>query len=111
MTPRVLGNHPKAFERAKLLQQNPYPTTVAGFEAQAEAIRGYDSRPRLPQVTTPTLVLVGAEDVLTPVHQSLEMAALIPSSRTVVLPRGGHAVVIEYMADAVAAIRSFLLEP
>lgn len=109
-TPRLLSDHHRAFRAAQLGAQNPYPTSVAGFEAQAAAIRAYDARPRLPEVRTPTLVLVGAEDVLTPVHQAIEIADLIPGARLTVLPRGGHAMVIEYPDDTVAAIRDFLLE-
>jgi 3-oxoadipate enol-lactonase len=107
-TPRVLSNHPAAFTAAKLGAQNPYPTSLAGFEAQAQAIRVYDSRARLPEVATPTMVLVGAEDVLTPVHQSVEIASLIPNATLTVLPRGGHGMVIEYPDDTVRAIREFL---
>src|SRR5262249_61998989 len=90
-TPRMLGNHTRAFKSAKLAAQNPFPTSFEGFAAQAEAIRVYDSRPRLPAVRTPTLVLVGAEDVLTPVHQSVEIAELIPDARLMVLPPGRRA--------------------
>jgi 3-oxoadipate enol-lactonase len=110
MSPRVLSNHATAFAAAKLAQQNPYPTSLAGYEAQAHAVRTYDSRSRLPEVTTPTMVLVGAEDVLTPVHQSVEIASLIPNARLTVLPRGGHAMAVEYADDTVRAIRSFLVE-
>lgn len=109
-TPRMLADHPRALAAAQLGATNPYPTSLAGFEAQAQAIRVYDARPRLPEVTTPTLVLVGAEDVLTPVHQSVEIAELIPGARLTVLPRGGHAMAIEYLEDTVAAIRAFLQE-
>jgi 3-oxoadipate enol-lactonase len=109
-TPRMLANHTRAFKSAKLAAQNPFPTSYEGFAAQAEAIRVYDSRPRLPEVKTPTLVLVGAEDVLTPVHQSVEIAELIPGARLIVLPRGGHAMAIEYPEDTVHAIRAFLTE-
>ena len=45
---------------------------------------------------------------LTPVFQSVEMAALIPSARLQVLPRGGHGMAVEYASDTVAAIRAFL---
>ena len=110
MTPRVLSNHPTAFAAAQLATQNPFPTSLEGYEAQAQAIRVYDSRPRLPEVTTPTMVLVGAEDVLTPVHQSVEIASLIPNAQLTVLPRGGHAMVIEYLDDTVRTIRNFLIE-
>ena len=108
-TPRLLADHARAFKAAQLAAQNPYPTRLEGFEAQAHAVRTYDSRPRLPEVTTPTLLLVGAEDVLTPVHQSVEIAELIPAARLTVLPRGGHAMVIEYPDDTVSAIRTFLM--
>jgi 3-oxoadipate enol-lactonase len=108
-TARTLSDHTKLEAVAQLAAQNPYPTTYEGFAAQAAAIRVYDSRPHLPEVRTPTLVLVGAEDVLTPVHQSVEMAQLMPSARLQVLPRGGHAMAIEYAEDTVAAIREFLM--
>lgn len=107
-TPQVLANHSKTFEFAQLAQQNPYPTSPEGFAAQAAAIRVYDSRPQLPTVATPTLVLVGAEDILTPVEQSAEIAALIPGAKLVVLPRGGHAMVLEYQPDTLREISAFL---
>jgi 3-oxoadipate enol-lactonase len=109
-TPRLLSDHARAFAAAQLGAQNPYPTSLEGFEAQARAIRVYDARPRLPEVTTPTMVLVGAEDVLTPVHQSVEIASLIPGAHLTVLPRGGHAMAIEYTDDTVAAIRGYFSE-
>lgn len=109
MTGRLLADHDKAFAAAKLGAQNPFPTSLAGFEAQAQGIRVYDARPGLPSITTPTLVLVGAEDVLTPVHQSVEIASLIPGAKLRVLPRGGHAMAVEYADDTAGAIRSFLL--
>jgi len=107
-TTRVLADHAKAFERARLVAANPLPTSLEGFEAQAAAIRVYDSRPHLPEVTTPTMVLVGAEDILTPVHQSAEIARLIPEAKLVVMPRGGHGMLIEYLDDTVPVIKAFL---
>ena len=109
LTPRALADHGSAFRAAELAARNPYPTSLAGFEAQAHAVRAYDSRTRLPEVAVPTMVLVGAEDVLTPVHQSVEIAELIPGARLVVMPRGGHAMAIEYAEDTARAIRAFLL--
>lgn len=107
-TPRLLADHDRAFAAAQLGAKNPFPTSLAGFEAQAQAVRVYDARPGLPSVRTPTLVLVGAEDVLTPVHQSVEIAESIPAARLTVLPRGGHAMAVEYPDDTAAAIRAFL---
>jgi pimeloyl-ACP methyl ester carboxylesterase len=107
-TGKLLVDHAALAAAAKLGAGAPYPTSVEGFAAQAHGLRRYDSRPMLPTVTTPTLVLVGAEDVLTPVSQSIEMAELIPNARLQVLPRGGHGMAIEYTGETVAAIARFL---
>ncbi len=106
--PRQLSDHEVAFEALRLVGSDPHPTTLEAFKSQAAAIRSYDSRAQLPGITTPTLILVGAEDVLTPVAQSIEMAALIPDATLTVLPRGGHGLVIEYMDDTLREITGFL---
>lgn len=49
-----------------------------------------DSRPMLPAITCPTLIVCGADDQLTPPECSREMAAAIPGSRLHILPRCGH---------------------
>jgi len=54
------------------------------------------------------MVLAGAEDILTPVHQSAEIAGLIPGAKLVVMPRGGHGMLIEYLDDTVPVIKAFL---
>ena len=107
-TPRWLSNHTAAVAMAKLGLKDPYPTSIEAFEAQAHGLRRYDSRADLPKVTTPTLVVVGAEDILTPVEQSAEIARLIPGARLQVLPRGGHGMALEYTSDVVRAIIAFM---
>jgi pimeloyl-ACP methyl ester carboxylesterase len=54
-----------------------------------------DSRPLLPSVRCPTLVLVGAEDIATPPALSDEMAAVIPNARLVKVPACGHLSTLE----------------
>jgi pimeloyl-ACP methyl ester carboxylesterase len=49
-----------------------------------------DSRPLLPSIRCPTLVLVGKEDAATPVELSQEMATAIPGARLIVLRDCGH---------------------
>jgi pimeloyl-ACP methyl ester carboxylesterase len=107
-TPRALTDHDAVRAAVTLGLQDPHPTTVEGFEAQAHGLRRYDSRPDLPRVTTPTLVLSGAEDILTPPSQSIEIARLIPDARLQLLPRGGHAMILEYPQDTVAALLAWL---
>jgi 3-oxoadipate enol-lactonase len=107
-TGKVLVDHAALAAAARQGAAAPYPTSFEGFAAQAHGLRRYDSRPMLQTVEAPTLVLVGAEDVLTPVSQSIEMAELIPHARLQVLPRGGHGMAVEYTAETVAAITAFL---
>lgn len=107
-TPRLVSDHAAATAQAELGRLDPHPTTLVGFEAQAAGLRVYDSRPDLPTVQAPTLVLTGAEDVLTPVSQSVEIAELIPTATLQVLPRGGHGMVLEYPDDTLAAITAYL---
>jgi pimeloyl-ACP methyl ester carboxylesterase len=107
-TPKMTCDHAALTLAAKAMAAAPYQTSVEGFAAQAHGLRRYDSRAQLGAVTTPTLVLVGAEDVLTPPSQSIEMARLIPNAVLQVLPRGGHGMAIEYTPETVAAITAFL---
>ncbi|MGE5596229.1 MAG: alpha/beta fold hydrolase [Hyphomicrobiales bacterium] len=107
-TAKTLGDHDGLIRLARLLLEQPNRTTDEGFFAQAAAIRNFDSRPNLPRVTAPTLVLTGAEDVLTPIAQAVEIAELIPNAHLQVLPRGGHGMVGEYHDDVMRAVRAFL---
>jgi pimeloyl-ACP methyl ester carboxylesterase len=66
-------------------------TGLDAFIRQEEAIIARpDSRPLLPTIDCPTLVLVGTQDLQTPVEIAQEMAAAIPASRLVVIPDCGH---------------------
>jgi pimeloyl-ACP methyl ester carboxylesterase len=69
---------------------------VDGFARQTEAvIARIDSRPSLPEISVPTLVLVGDRDPLSPPDLSEEMAAAIPNARLVVVKRCGHGATLE----------------
>lgn len=74
-------------------------TLAAGAEAfirqQTAIMTRPDSRPGLPAITCPTLILVGDGDQLTPPVLSEEMASLIPGSRLVVVPDCGHLSTLE----------------
>jgi 3-oxoadipate enol-lactonase len=67
-----------------------------------------DSRAMLPGISFPTLVLVGAEDVLTPPDEAKAMASAIPGARLEVVPRAGHLANLENPDAVNTALRSFL---
>ena len=67
-----------------------------------------DSRPMLPSIAVPTLVLVGDEDMLTPPEQAREMAGLIPEAGLVVVPRCGHLSTLERPEAVHEALKTWL---
>jgi pimeloyl-ACP methyl ester carboxylesterase len=67
-----------------------------------------DSRETLPTIAVPTLVLVGAEDALTPPPEAATMAAAIPRARLDVIPAAGHLANLENPGAVNAALSAFL---
>jgi pimeloyl-ACP methyl ester carboxylesterase len=68
----------------------------------------YDARPRLGAIRTPTLVVAGTEDRLTPLRFSQFLADAIAGARLVEVPDAGHFPQLEQPAAVNAAIREFL---
>ena len=95
--PRLV--HPSRREDADLralLRQMAHEVGAEGFIRQQTAIMHRpDSRPTLALVRCPTLVLVGADDQLTPPERAAEIASGIAGSRQVVVPECGHLSSIE----------------
>lgn len=104
----ILSDHDRTAALVDQMMKNPWPTSYQGYAAQAQAIRDYDARPGLPQVTTPTLVLVGAEDILTPIAQSHQIASLIPGAQLEVLGKGGHSMVLDFPHEVVGTITRWI---
>jgi pimeloyl-ACP methyl ester carboxylesterase len=67
-----------------------------------------DSSEVLQQLSTPILIVVGDEDVLTPPDDARAMAALNPQAQLVVLPRTGHLPNLEQPQLFNEALHTFL---
>jgi pimeloyl-ACP methyl ester carboxylesterase len=63
---------------------------------------------QLPQIKTPTLVVVGDEDVATVPEKSRRIQSQIAGSKLVTIPKAGHSSVIEEKTAVNQAILSFL---
>ncbi|MBR0653118.1 alpha/beta fold hydrolase [Roseomonas terrae] len=80
------------------------------FLRQQEAIMNrVDSRPGLSQIAVPTLVGVGAADVLTPPELAAEMAALIPGARLRHFAGTGHLPTMETPEAVNATLAAWLV--
>ncbi|MFT4189989.1 MAG: alpha/beta hydrolase [Comamonas sp.] len=84
---------------ARLAARYVEPIVAEGaqqLERQNRAIMARpDSRPDLPHIDCPTLVICGENDQLTPLEHSQEMARAIPHAQLHVLPRCGHMLTLE----------------
>ena len=88
-----------------MMRENIRPATIrAAGHTAAET----DLRPVLPTVDVPTLVLHGAADARSPVANAEALHAAIPTSQLVVLPKLGHACVVEDPDACAAEIRRFV---
>ncbi|MEI9803720.1 MAG: alpha/beta fold hydrolase [Pseudolabrys sp.] len=86
-----------------LVRQMAQETGPEAFVRQLHAIMSrLDSRPLLPEIGCPTLVLVGDGDLSTPPELAQEMAGGIIGSKLVVVPDCGHLSTLE-KPDAVNA--------
>ena len=70
----------------------------------------YDRSADLAQITVPTLIIVGQDDLLTPLKYSEFLHEHIFSSKLVVIPEAGHYVMLEKPAETSQAITDFLLK-
>jgi pimeloyl-ACP methyl ester carboxylesterase len=67
-----------------------------------------DSRPLLPAIGCPTLVLCGDADLVTPLEHSREIAESVPGAELVVIERCGHMLTMERPREVNAALASWL---
>jgi 3-oxoadipate enol-lactonase len=109
IAPRVLNDAERLEQILAVVGAMPMMVPEA-YSHQVDAILEHDTVSRLHHVRSRTLVLAAAEDVLTPIFFSEEIAAAIPDARLTVLPRGGHAVQIEEPHAFNAAVLDFLAE-
>ena len=111
MLPKLLGETTRrerpavARDVRRLIMQN----SVEAIDGGIHALMGRpDSTPDLAHISTPTLVIVGDEDVVTPLPESELLQRSIARSRLVVLPRAGHLSNLEAPEDFSLALNDFL---
>ncbi|MEH2071510.1 MAG: alpha/beta hydrolase [Nostoc sp.] len=86
----------------------PFPPTTHSLSHHSRAMLDFDTTDRLQQIHCPTLVLVGKQDILTPLKFSQQLAQGIPNAELVVLESGGHGFLIESSEVVVSAMLDFL---
>lgn len=88
-------------------EESSLPENVA---RQAEAMYGWEgSYERLPDITSPTLVVTGTEDILTPPQNSLLITGRIPGAWLVQFKGAGHGLMYQYPDRFSTVVLDFLV--
>lgn len=102
----VRGRLPQQFGTDTFSPSTPQAIMVEAWREQVKtdprvrygdllACRAFDGRPLLPRLRTPTLVVAGIDDAVTPVSCAEELARGIPGARLSVLEAAGHQAPLE----------------
>ncbi len=89
----------------RLLERSPAASLAADLAA-CETYRG--AAAAADKVTAPTLLLLGAEDRMTPMRPAVAFAARLGNARTTILPGIGHLLPIEAPAAVLTALQAML---
>lgn len=107
---------PRMFRRFRAVidRLGPFALRIQSehFAAQIDALLGTDDaeRFRLRSVDVPTRLVVGSQDILTPVGDSEEIAGLIPDAQLTVLSGAAHGFMVEQAPRYNRAVLDFLDE-
>ena len=103
-TEPFLAKHPPVVERvARMIRSTP----AIGYAGCCHAIPKIDVTDRLKEIACPTRVIVGEQDVGTPVAMSRTIQEAIPGADLVILPSASHLSNLEQPAGFNQALQEF----
>jgi 3-oxoadipate enol-lactonase len=107
LSPSTLTGRPEVVERVRSLMAS---TPVAGLVGALGAMRDRASSESLlaSLAGIPTLIIVGAEDILTPPDHARAMAEAIPGAQLAIIPGAGHLPPVEQPEATRESLREFL---
>lgn len=97
--------HEEGFDRLACDAASPDADEI---EARLNAILAFDTRPLLPQIACPTLIVTGADDQLMPAWHGREMTTEIANARLIELNGGGHMLPETRCAELATAVLAFV---
>jgi 3-oxoadipate enol-lactonase len=104
-TPEFVASRPDVVNRVRDMIRR---TNARGYAGCCHAIRALDLTERLSSITLPTLIIVGAQDVGTPVAASRTIQERIKGSELVVLDPASHLSNLEQPEVFTKALQTFL---
>jgi pimeloyl-ACP methyl ester carboxylesterase len=74
----------------------------------AWGVQDWDAVGRLRDISQPTLILQGDNDIMIPTSASYTMAGLIPNAKVTIFPDASHGSIFQYAAEAASETLAFL---
>lgn len=105
--PLLLGSGASDEQRGEVIETMAR-IDPAAFRIGLQAVWLADQRQRVAAIDVPTLVVVGAEDQVTPPDLSREMAKTIPGARMHVIAGAGHLANIEQASEFNRLVEGFI---
>jgi pimeloyl-ACP methyl ester carboxylesterase len=106
LAPATFDARPETADRVRrMILRAPVAGVVGALQGMAERS---DAVPLLPEIRCPVLIVVGANDVISPPAEAEAMRAKLPNGRLVVVANAGHMAPMENPGDVNAAIETFL---
>jgi len=102
------GGQPMAPRTTHWLQEIMAVNDKARMVAAVEAMKAFDGRLWLHQITCPTLVIAGAEDTAVPSHHAQMLAQGIPGVQLRTVDGAGHFLMLTHTDAFVQAVEAFL---
>lgn len=102
----TMARNPAVVEDVRRMIERASPAGVAG--ALLGMAARPDARAHLGAISVPTLVVVGAEDSVTPASAARTMASAIPAAELAVVPAAGHLAPLEAPEPIAELLRHFL---
>jgi len=107
--PSVLDFEPEVVERVQnVFAAHTSAQPVHAYSRHFEADLGHETREDLHRIGCPTLVVYGAEDLITLPWYNRAVAELVPGAVLREIPRAGHFLWLERPTELNAAIEDFL---
>jgi 3-oxoadipate enol-lactonase len=106
LSTRTLSERPDLKNAVELMMRRSHKDGVASTMRGLAERR--DSRAELGKIDVPTLVIVGADDVITPPPIARDMASHIPGAQLAVIQNAGHMTPFEQPAATNVALRALL---
>lgn len=88
--------------------QNAFPQSAIGFKQQLHAVKNHDVLDQLNQITTPTLIIAGNEDILAPVAALEKLSKSLKNGTFVSIPHCAHMPHVEKSREFAEIVLKFL---